>query len=159
MKTTVTFVLGDVLHTVQGTFRAKGGTVVFNPSSGTASGAIVIDATSGESGNDSRDHKMHKEILESAKYPEITFSPTRISGNVAPGATVQLAGVFRIHGADHPLTLSVPISLSGEMLTATLHFEVPYVAWGMKNPSTFVLRVSKQVNITVVAIGHLHPAK
>lgn len=157
-KTTVTFTLGDVLHTVQGAFKAKNGTISFDPSTGAASGAIVVDATSGESGNGTRDHKMHKEILESAKYPEIRFSPTQISGTVAAGSTVQLKGMFWIHGADHPLTVSVPLTIQGDALTANLHFEVPYVAWGMKNPSTFVLRVSKQVDINIVAAGRLSPS-
>ncbi len=157
-KTTVSFTLGDVLHTVHGTFKAKSGTVRFDPSSGTASGSIVVDATSGDSGNSTRDHKMHKEILESDKYPEITFSPTRITGTVTRGSTVQVEGKFRIHGADHPLTLAVPIAMDGGDLTATLHFSVPYVAWGMKNPSTFILRVNKEVEIDIVAVGHLTAA-
>ena len=157
-KTTVSFTLGDVLHTVHGTFKAKSGTVRFDPSSGTASGSIVVDATSGDSGNSMRDHKMHKEILESNKYPEITFSPTRITGTVTRGSTIQVEGIFRIHGADHPLTLAVPIAMDGGNLTATLHFAVPYVAWGMKNPSTFILRVNKEVEIDIVAVGHLAAA-
>jgi hypothetical protein len=36
---------------------------------------------------------------------------------------------------------------------ATLHFVVPYVEWGMKNPSTFILRVSDKVNITVRTVA------
>jgi polyisoprenoid-binding protein YceI len=157
-KTTVRFTLGDVLHTVHGTFKTKSGTVRFDPSSGTASGAIVVDATSGDSGNSTRDHKMHKEILESGKYPEITFSPNRIVGTVTGGSTIQVEGIFRIHGADHPLTLAVPIAMGGGNLTASLHFTVPYVAWGMKNPSTFILRVNKEVEIDIVAVGHLTAA-
>jgi polyisoprenoid-binding protein YceI len=153
--TAVTFVLGDVLHTVHGTFKATSGSIHFDSNSGAASGSFLVDATSGESGNGTRDRKMHKEILESSKFPEITFSPTKITGNVSDGSTVQVEGVFHIHGADHPIALSVPLVLKGDELTAKFHFVVPYVAWGMKNPSTFLLRVGKEVDIDVVAVGRL----
>jgi polyisoprenoid-binding protein YceI len=154
-KTTVTFTLGDVLHTVHGTFKAKTGHVTFDLASGAASGDFVIDATSGDSGNHTRDHKMHKEILESDKYPEIAFNPTKIVGKVATAgtSTVQVEGKFRIHGSEHAMTLSVPVKVSGSALNATLHFAVPYVDWGLKDPSNFVLRVSKEVEIDIFASG------
>src|SRR5580692_11608914 len=78
----IEFTLAATLHTVHGTFALKSGTIHFNPSKGTASGVVVVDATSGNSGNSGRDHKMHAEILESQRYPEITFTPTKMSGKV-----------------------------------------------------------------------------
>jgi polyisoprenoid-binding protein YceI len=154
-KTTVEFTLGATLHAVHGTFQAKSGTIRFNPASGEASGRFVIEATSGNSDNESRDHKMHEVVLESAKYAEIVFTPTRVTGTVAAqgDSSVQVQGMLRIHGADHEITLSVPIHVSGNEVTATTHFVVPYVAWGLKNPSTFVLRVSKEVEIEASASG------
>ena len=70
----VHWTLDSSVHTVHGTFRVKRGTLSFDSASGKASGEIVVDATSGESGNDSRDHKMHNEVLESSKYTEVIFS-------------------------------------------------------------------------------------
>jgi hypothetical protein len=40
---------------------------------------------------------------------------------------------------------------------AKLHFVVPYVDWGLKDPSNFVLRVSKQVEVDITATGHYAP--
>ena len=62
-------------------------------------------------------------------------------------------GSFNIHGADHPLKLDIQVKLDGNQATATTHFSVPYVAWGMKDPSNFVLRVGKEVDIDIVAHG------
>jgi len=159
-KTTVQFTLGDVIHTVHGTFKAKSGKVMFDPSSGEASGEFVIDTTTGDTGNRTRDHKMHREILESEKYPEASFTPTKVVGNVpASGdSSVQVQGTFRLHGADHPMTLTIPLQASGGgAVVAKLHFVIPYVDWGLKDPSNFVLRVSKQVEIDITAPGHFVP--
>ena len=154
-KTLVNFTLGDVLHTVHGTFKLKSGTIHFDLSSGAASGDVVIDATSGNSGNHTRDKKMNKEILESDRYPTIEFLPKHATGQMAPEgpSQVQVAGTFRLHGADHDLTLSFPIQVNGKQLSASTHFEVPYEAWGLKNPSTLFLRVNNVVQIDISAVG------
>ena len=73
-QTAVKFTLGDVLHTVRGTFQLKSGALQFEPASGKISGEIVVDAKSGESGSGMRDRKMHKEVLESDRYPGDRFS-------------------------------------------------------------------------------------
>lgn len=150
-KTEIHFTVGSLLHTVHGTFQAKGGTMSFDPNTGAASGEIVIDAASGESGNGSRDKKMTKEVLEAQKYPTISFLPKQVIGAVNANATssVQVKGIFRIHGQDHDLTLPATVQPTNGALQAQLKFDVPYVAWGMKNPSTFVLTVEKVVHIQI----------
>jgi polyisoprenoid-binding protein YceI len=87
-QTRIEYALGATLHEVHGTFRLKSGVIHFDPATGKASGSIVVDATSGNSGNDGRDSKMHREILESPKYPEIVFVPAQVKGVVnAQGAS------------------------------------------------------------------------
>lgn len=151
----VTFTLGDVLHTVHGTFQLKRGRLRFDPETGKASGEIVVDAASGNSGSGARDRRMNANILESERYPEIAFHPDHIEGKVAPeGASdATLHGVFSIHGADHDLAVPVHIEAAAGRYTATAHFSVPYVKWGMKNPSTFILRVADHVEIDVHLIA------
>jgi polyisoprenoid-binding protein YceI len=154
-QTEVAFTLGDTLHTVHGGFDLKRGRVNYNPSAGEVSGEVVVDATSGRSGNGMRDKKMHKEILESAKYPDIVFRPDRVEGKVLPEgtSTVQVHGIFSIHGSDHEMTVPVQVEMAPDHWAATAHFVVPYEKWGIKNPSTFILRVSESVEIDVHASG------
>ena len=154
-KTTIAFTLGDILHTVHGSFQLKQGDVRYNIVTMSVEGTLVVDATSGQSGNRSRDHKMHKEILESARYPTITFRPDKVEGAVAPmgTSTVQVHGIFSIHGTDHELNMPVRVEVFPDHWVADTHFTVPYVKWGIKNPSTFVLRVSESVEIDVHATG------
>ncbi len=82
-QTKIKWTLGDSLHTVEGTFKLKSGSIVFDPKTGDASGQIVVDAKSGESGNGKRDAKMQKEVLESERFPEIIFLPKHQTGNLA----------------------------------------------------------------------------
>ncbi len=159
-KTTVSFTLEATMHTVHGTFRLKNGAIKFNPATGAASGAVVVDATSGETGNQRRDRNMHRDVLVSERYPEITFTPTRVIGNVQPQgeSSVQVEGVLRLQGSDHPITLSFAVQASEGGLRATTQFTVPYVAWGLKNPSTFFLHVGDKVELSIDASGKLTSA-
>jgi polyisoprenoid-binding protein YceI len=151
--TTVEFKLSATLHTVHGSFKLKRGAIRFNPATGRITGEVVVDATSGASGDDSRDRRMHKEILESAKYPEISFTPDRVNGTVAPqGASqIQVHGVFRVHGAAHEITLPVEVQIKNGQASVKTSFAIPYVKWGMKNPSTFILHVGDKVEIEATA--------
>jgi polyisoprenoid-binding protein YceI len=145
----VHWTLGTTLHTVHGTFALKRGAVRVDRVSGNASGEIVADATSGLSGNDSRDKKMHKEVLESARYTEVVFRPDHIEGQVpATGAaSVQIHGLFALHGSEHELTVPVEAQLSCDHWSGTAKFRVPYIGWGLKNPSTFLLKTDPTVEI------------
>ena len=156
-RTTIDWALDATLHTVHGTFKLKSGTILFDPVSGNAGGEIVVDATSGESDNHSRDNKMHKDVLESSRYPEITFLPKHVLGKLNDKglSNLQVQGIFHVHGADHDMTLAIPVQANGADVTATSDFSIPYQAWGMKNPSTFFLKVDNRVEIKIAAAGKL----
>ena len=156
-QTKINISVHDVHGGVHGIFAMKSGTVNFDSSTGAASGEIIVDAASGDTGNNSRDHKMKKDVLETQRYPEITFTPRRIVGQFAPQGTsnIQCEGVFAIHGATHNLTLAVPVQVSGNKITGSTSFEVPYEAWGMKNPSVLFLRVDGKAEVTVSFAGRI----
>ncbi|MGI8745584.1 MAG: YceI family protein [Bryobacteraceae bacterium] len=155
--TQVEYTLGDVLHTVHGTFKLKSGHIRFDPSTGQASGSLIVDATSGNSGSGARDRRMNDAILESAQYPEIAFTPDRVDGklNLRGDSEVSLHGTFRIHGADHEMVLPVKAHVAQSNLSAEIQFPVPYVKCGMRNPSTLFLRVKDTVRIQIHAVGQL----
>lgn len=159
-QTQITWTLGDVLHTVHGTFKLKRGELHFDPSAGTAAGQIVVDVTSGESGSGARDRRMHNSVLESAKYPEATFTVDRVQGQLAPSGVSHLEfhGTFRIHGSGHEIAMPAVIERNGDDLTATVHFVIPYVKWGMRNPSNFLLKVNDHVEMDVKTRVHARVA-
>jgi polyisoprenoid-binding protein YceI len=152
--------LGSTLHTVHGTFALKSGTLRFDPASGGAGGEFIAYATSGDSGNDSRDKKMHSEILESARYPDIIFRPTKIDGKVALAgkSDVQMQGKFLLHGSEHEITVPVHCELTGNHWKGSAKFSVPYIAWGLKSPNTFLLKADPAVEIELELSGTLQGA-
>jgi polyisoprenoid-binding protein YceI len=153
----VHWTLGSTVHTVHGSFSFKKGTLQLDTSTGKASGEIIVDATSGNSGNDSRDKKMHKEVLDSGQYAQVVFRPDRVDGKITPqGAfTVQVHGLLILHGSDHELTVPVQAELAGDHWTGSAKFSVPFIDWGLKNPGNFFLKVNHAVNLELEMKGSL----
>ncbi len=156
----VAFSLGGNAHHVDGTFHVQSGTVSFDRTARTISGSIVVAAGSGNSGDQSRDKKMNTDVLEVARYAEISFVPKSFQGAVAAtgDSTIQVTGVFTLHGTPHDLTVPMQIHIDGATLTAKTRFTVPYVKWGLKDPSIFILKVAKEVDIDLTLAGSLFPA-
>ncbi len=152
----VHYAVDSTLHKVEGTFALKKGSMVkFDPDSGKASGEVIVLATSGDSGNSSRDERMHKEILETAKYPDAIFRPTQIEGKVNRNGSsdVKMRGILAIHGAEHEIVAQVHAEVSGDHWKGTANFDIPYVQWGIKDPSNWLLKVKPVVNVEIDMSG------
>ena len=156
-KTTVEFTFGATLHTVRGSLQAKEGTIRFDPATGAAEGRVILDAASATTGNSRRDRKMHEKILESRRFPEMVFTVERISGTMNPAgrSEVQLHGTLEMHGTRRPIALPAIALADGDRVTATGFLDIPYLEWGLADPSFFILRVAKQVHVEVKASGRL----
>jgi len=156
-QTKVNFTVDSTLHTVHGDFRLKSGSIQFDDATGAASGELVVDSASGESGSNGRDKKMHKDILESPKYSDIVFTPRHVKGTVANEgkSNVEVEGILTMHGKSKPVTMPLEVQLQNGNGSADGSFNVKYLEWGMKNPSTFILRVNDTVQIHVHAVGKI----
>ncbi len=153
--TVVAFHLGSRLHEVYGTFRVRSGTIAVDPTTGAAHGSVVIDAASGASENAMRDARMTHAVLEADRFPDITLRFTRVDGRPEPGGAFHatLHGILSLHGTDHDVAVDVTGHLIGDELQAHAHFSVPYVAWGVPDPSMLLLTVDKDVDVDVTASG------
>jgi polyisoprenoid-binding protein YceI len=157
----VAFSLGGNTHHVDGTFHVQSGSIDFDRSRQGISGSVVVAAGSGNSGDQGRDKKMNTDVLDVSHFAEVTFAPNSYQGTIAPSgdSTIQVSGVFTLHGAPHDLTAPMQIHIDGATLTAKTHFTVPYVKWGLKDPSIFILKVAKEVDIDLTLVGSLSPSK
>lgn len=159
-SSTVAFALTGTGHEVHGSFHVQSGTIQFDRSAPKISGSIVVSAASGESGDKGRDKKMHSDVLDVERFADVTFTPQSYQGTIAPSgdSTIQVTGVFTLHGTPHDLTVPMQIHIDGSNLTATGKFVIPYVKWGLKDPSVFILKVAKDVQIDLSLKGTLAPA-
>jgi polyisoprenoid-binding protein YceI len=153
----VTFSVDSTLHQVHGTFHLERGVVEFDPRGTQISGLIVVAAGSGVSGDEKRDRHMTSDILEATKFAEVTFSPKHLTGEIAliGDSTTQVNGVLTLHGSPHDLTVPLQVHIDGNTCTAKTQFAIPYVHWGMKDPSTFILRADKEVRMEITLVGQL----
>lgn len=145
----VHFTLGAAMHTVHGTFLVTEGTLQVRRAAGEMTGNIAVAAATGDSGNGSRDSRMKDSELRVQQYPQVTFQPQRFTGTLAPSgkSNIVVSGVFTLLGTGHNINVPMHVEATGDRYTATGSFSIPYVAWGLKDPSTFILRVGKEVLI------------
>jgi polyisoprenoid-binding protein YceI len=155
--TSVSFRLQATLHSVHGEAVLSTGSLRLDSESGIMTGAVSIDATSAETGNKKRDRKMHEKVLLTARHPEIVLQARRLKGEFAQQGTsdVILHGTIQILGRPHEVSIPMHIEIDGGRFTASFDFDIPYVEWGLEDPSTFVLRVAKTVQIRIAARGSI----
>jgi polyisoprenoid-binding protein YceI len=144
-------------HAVNGTFHVASGSIDFDRTAAKISGSVIVAAGSGNSGEGGRDKKMNNDVLDVAHYAEVSFVPQSYQGTIASSgdSTIQVTGVFTLHGTSHDLTVPTQIHIDGSSLTAQTHFTVPYVKWGLKDPSIFILKVAREVGIDLKLTGQV----
>jgi len=149
------FALTGTGHEVHGIFHVTSGTIQFERNAPKMPGTVVVSASSGDSGDKSRDKNMNQKVLQSDRFTDISFQPQSYSGTLAPSgdSTIQVSGTFTLHGTPHDITVPMQVHIDGQNLTAKGTFIVPYVKWGLKDPSVFILKVAKEVHIDLNLAG------
>jgi polyisoprenoid-binding protein YceI len=142
---------------VNGTFHLQSGSIEFDPSAAKISGTVVVAAASGNTGSGSRDKKMNKDILKAEQFTTVSFAPKSYTGTLAASgdSTIQLSGVFTLLGTPHDITIPMQIHMDGTRATAKAQFIVPYVQWGLKNPSFMILKAENDVTIDLSLMGQI----
>jgi hypothetical protein len=149
--------LNTTHEVVNGTFHIQSGSINFDRTASHISGIVIVAAGSGKTGNDSRDKKMNKNILKVDQYTTVSFAPKTYTGTVAPSgdSTIQVCGVFTLLGTAHDLAIPMQIHMDGSKATARAQFVIPYVQWGLKNPSFLIWKAENDVAIDLNLIGQV----
>jgi polyisoprenoid-binding protein YceI len=142
---------------VNGTFHVQSGSIEFDRSAPKMSGSVVVLSGSGKTGNGSRDKKMNKDILEVEQHATVSFEPKSYAGTIASSgdSNIQVTGIFTLLGTPHEITIPILVHLESTTLAAKAHFVVPYVQWGLKDPSFLIWKADKDVAIDLILTGQL----
>jgi hypothetical protein len=142
---------------VSGTFHIQSASIEFDRSTPEMSGSVVVLAGSGKTGNGSRDKKMNKGILEVQQHATVSFEPKSYAGIIPPAgdSTIQVTGIFTLLGTPHQITVPTLVHLEGSTATVKAHFVIPYVQWGLKNPSFLIWKADNDVAIDLSLTGRL----
>jgi hypothetical protein len=149
--------LNTTHEVVNGTFHVQSGSINFDRTASHISGIVIVAAGSGKTGNDSRDKKMTKDILEVNQFATVSFAPKTYTGTIAASgdSTIQVSGVFTLLGTAHDLTIPIQIHIDGSKAIAKGQFVVPYVQWGLKNPSFLIWKAENNVGIDLDLAGQI----
>jgi polyisoprenoid-binding protein YceI len=149
--------LNTTHEVVNGTFHVQSGSINFDRTAFHIPGIVIVAAGSGKTGNDSRDKKMNKDILRVDQFATVSFEPKTYTGTIAASgdSTIQVSGVFTLLGTPHELTIPMQIHIDGSKATARAHFIIPYVQWGLKNPSFMFWKAENDVAIDLNLVGQI----
>jgi polyisoprenoid-binding protein YceI len=153
----VTMTLKTTHELVTGTFHIRSGSIEFDRSFPAMSGSVVVLAGSGKTGNNSRNKKMNKDILQVEQYATVSFEPKTYNGAIAPSgdSTIQVTGIFTLLGTPHQITVPMQVHLDGASATAKAQFVVPYIQWGLKDPSYLIWKADHDVAIDLNLVGKI----
>ena len=141
--------LNTTHEVVNGTFHVQSGSIDFDRTASRISGMVIVGTGTGKTGNDSRDKKMKKDILKTEQFAAVSFAPKAYTGAIAASgdSNIQVTGVFTLLGTPHELTIPMRIRIEGPKATVQGDFVVPYVQWGLKNPSFLFWKAENDVRI------------
>jgi len=95
-------------------------------------------------------------VLESARYPEITFRSTDVKGALKNGALdIKIGGNITLHGVTKHIVIPATVTLEGNTMRAVGKFDVDRGDYNVKATSAFhgMVRVKGKLSFTFDIIG------
>ncbi|HEU5458626.1 MAG TPA: YceI family protein [Terracidiphilus sp.] len=153
----VKITLNTTHEVVNGIFHVQSGSIQIVRAAPQMQGSVIVLAGSGRTGNSSRDKKMDNDVLKVRQYGTITFEPKGYTGVIAPSgdSTIQVSGIFTLLGVSHEITVPIFVHVEGTAASARAHFVIPYVEWGLKNPTFLFWKVDNNVAVDLFLDGRL----
>src|SRR6266545_7153441 len=102
--------------------------------------------------------ELREIVLEPAKYPEIVFRSTEVTGKL-PGTgqyELKIGGDLTLHGVTRRIVIPAKVTLTGNNLRAVGEFSIDRSDFKVKATSAFhgMVRVRDKVKFTFDIVGH-----
>jgi polyisoprenoid-binding protein YceI len=141
-----TYYMKHPMHDWDGTSKDINAVLVYNPTSKTFSQvAVVIKISSFDSGNSNRDSHM-VEVLESIKFPTVSFSGTSI---VREDNKITAKGNLFFHGVTKPLTLVGTISETDKKINIKSDFSVLLTDFNITKPTLMGVSTENEIKLKI----------
>ena len=101
--------------------------------------------------------ELREIVLETAKYPEITFKSTDVTGNLTGGQyEAKIGGNLTLHGVTRHIVIPATVTLSGNDLRARGEFTVNRGDYKVKATSAVhgLVRVRDKLKFTFDIVAH-----
>ena len=100
---------------------------------------------------------LNQDVLETSRYPEISFESTKVSVSKAGDGQffVNVVGALTLHGVSNTQAVSAQIALTGDMLRAHGEFSVLQSAYGIQPVSVAggALKVKDELKCSFDIVG------
>jgi polyisoprenoid-binding protein YceI len=100
--------------------------------------------------------ELEEIVLETAKYPEITFRSTEVKGDLKNGAfNVKIGGDITLHGVTRHIVIPATVTVQGDTMHAIGKFSLNRGDFKVKATSAFhgMVRVKGKLSFTFDIIG------
>ena len=104
--------------------------------------------------------ELNEIVLESSRYPDITFTSTNVKGGLKNGQfDVKINGNMTLHGVTRPIEIPASVTLEGDSLRARGEFKLDRSDFNVKATSAFhgMVRVKDGLKFTFDMIGQRIP--
>jgi polyisoprenoid-binding protein YceI len=95
-------------------------------------------------------------VLESAKFPEITFKSTDVKGKLTGGKfAIEIGGDLTLHGVTKHIKIPATVSVEGDTLRATGEFEIDRKDFNVNATNAFhgFVRIKHELKFTFDIVG------
>ena len=102
--------------------------------------------------------ELREIVLEPAKYPEIVFRSSSVSGKSLGSGQydLKIKGALTLHGVTRPIVIPAKVTVTGNDLRAVGEFSIDRSDFNVKATSAFhgMVRVRDKVKFTFDIVGH-----
>ncbi len=147
-ESSITYRIDHALHHIEATSKDAWFRVELDPTSKEIKSVTAqVDVMTFDSGNSNRDsHAM--EVVESIKYPDVTFTSTGIAKN---GDSISVAGNLTFHGVTKPIVMVGATKWLPGRLEVQGAFEVSITAFKIERPSLLMIPVDDRLRFSLTA--------